>query len=228
MVLPEPGLETRFSANSAGAAKARRLSRGEGVVLRQDVALDPDHPLLADARRVGGAAVVMRMSRLPPLRVARMRVVLAVVVMRMRVDMGARPVAVIVQVAMLVARSLGAAALRPSDNDLGLAASANDAHQPNSLPRPAGSSRLPTVTGLVETRQSYRGGAAGFHRPAKGAITGRRTRPAPTPCGRSRRRRVSGAPGPSLEAGRKELSSRAAGPRDDRHPEASGDWSRPR
>jgi hypothetical protein len=58
LVLPEPGLETRFSANTPRCASSGAVARGVAVVLGQDVALDLHHAGLAHARhRCAGGPV---------------------------------------------------------------------------------------------------------------------------------------------------------------------------
>ena len=53
VVLPEPGLETRFSARMPPASKQAAVGGGIGIVLRQDVLLDLHHAGLAETGRMG-------------------------------------------------------------------------------------------------------------------------------------------------------------------------------
>ncbi len=64
VVLPEPGLETRFSTSCCFAAKRARLRAAEAVVFIQHVDLHFQHPPLALPRGVGTrfAVAVMQVA----------------------------------------------------------------------------------------------------------------------------------------------------------------------
>ena len=76
---------------------------GVAVVLRQDVPFDPDHPLLADARRV--RAVIVAMDMIVLVRMLAVRAIAVVMIMRMAM----RPLAIAMVVHVLVDMSLSAA-----------------------------------------------------------------------------------------------------------------------
>ena len=136
--MPEPGLETKLSANTPRSRKKRAVFVGVGVVFRQNVALDADDPLLAqpgnmhagDSPAIIDRAVVAMMmivSAVVVVVVIMIVIVMMVMVVMMivrAVDMFVRAVGMLVRVGLVLL-----------EGDSRFAASAYAAHQSISISR---------------------------------------------------------------------------------------------